>query len=84
MYGSFVWGNQFVISSLYPFHFGNHLNEEERDGCFTSIVFLLPFICLYMGLDARNPVLGDCEHQRHRPAQSGQSLCYLLNEKYHI
>ena len=32
MCGSFVFGNDFVICSLYSFHFGNHLNEEERAG----------------------------------------------------
>ena len=41
-----------------------------------------------MDLDARKPVFGVYEQQRHRPAcaspQSDQHICYLLIAKYHI
>ena len=40
----------------------------------------------HLGLDARKPVLGVCEQQKHRPActsvQSDQRLCYSLIGKY--
>ena len=42
----------------------------------------------YMGFDARKPVFGVCEQQRHRSAcasvQSDEHLCYSLIQKYHI
>ena len=47
----FVFGPQFVMQYSVPFLDCNHLTEEERAGCFTVIVFLLPCGCTcYMSL----------------------------------
>ena len=42
-----MFGPGFVIKKmLCPFQFGSHLAREEKAGCFTIILFLLPSVCI--------------------------------------
>ena len=41
-----VFGTCFVNQYVVPFWFYNHLDGEERAGCFTLIVFLMSCVCL--------------------------------------
>ena len=40
-----MFGPCFVKQHLMSFQFYDHLDEEERAGCFTLIVFLMPCDC---------------------------------------